>query len=186
MTDGRLPGFETDGAGGVRDQWYTPDYILDAARAALGGEFDLDPASCAEAQKRVRATRWHSPADDGLAAPWSARRVWLNPPYSNPEPWIDRLVDGWRTGAVGSGAIILNATSALGNKYSPRLLEAVPLMATVRRRVEFIPGPGIKKADGGRDASVIAVGGRELDRDVATHELAAVGIVWRRESGGEL
>ena len=34
---------------------YTPPFILEAAREALGGSIDLDPFSCATANQEVRA-----------------------------------------------------------------------------------------------------------------------------------
>jgi hypothetical protein len=59
---------------------YTPADVVEAAREVLG-EIDLDPASCEEAQKIVRAVRWIGLPDDGLAAhsTWTGR-VFLNPP----------------------------------------------------------------------------------------------------------
>lgn len=76
-------------AGGV--ELYTPGYIADAARAALGGTIDLDPASCAFANKTIRATGYFtggSVITDGLQTPWvgcfAPKRkgctVFLNPP----------------------------------------------------------------------------------------------------------
>lgn len=97
-----------------RDDWGTPDCILDAVRAALGGTIDLDPASSAWHNERVGAKRWygeqapgkirHKPDRaaqvvtflDGLKEPWAAETLYVNPPYSrgNIEPFVDRFLDG--------------------------------------------------------------------------------------------
>jgi hypothetical protein len=61
----------------ANDEWFTPAKYIAAARAVLGG-IDLDPASNAIAQATVRAGRYYSKDDDGLAQPWHGR-VWLNP-----------------------------------------------------------------------------------------------------------
>ena len=39
------------------------------------GEFDLDPASSAAAQRQVQATEFFDKNDDGLTRPWRGR-VW--------------------------------------------------------------------------------------------------------------
>lgn len=65
-------------------EYYTPLAIVDAARVTLGG-IDLDPASSPEANRTVRAAKFYTVADDGLAQPW-AGRVWMNHPFSK----------GWR------------------------------------------------------------------------------------------
>lgn len=63
------------------NEWYTPSYIIEAARKVLG-TIDLDPASCEQANQVVRATRFYTKEDNGLAQDWSGN-VWLNPPYSS-------------------------------------------------------------------------------------------------------
>jgi ParB family chromosome partitioning protein len=59
---------------------YTPPHVVEAARATLGA-IDLDPFSCAAAQRIVRAELYYSPevGGDGWALPWRGR-VFCNPP----------------------------------------------------------------------------------------------------------
>jgi len=64
--------------------WRTPLDIVERARHVLGGVIDLDPASDAEAQKAVRATRYLTKEDDAFAGLWpfmtGRRSVFMNPP----------------------------------------------------------------------------------------------------------
>ena len=71
------------------NEWYTPPEYVEAARACLGS-IDLDPATAPVAQKTVRAARFFTRDDDGLRHDWRGR-VWLNPPYSQPD--IARFID---------------------------------------------------------------------------------------------
>lgn len=59
-------------------EWYTPPAYVEAAREVMGS-IDLDPASCAEANKGVGATLYFDEADDGLTLDWGGN-VFLNPP----------------------------------------------------------------------------------------------------------
>lgn len=65
------------------DEWYTPAYIIEPL-----GLFDLDPCSPKQPPYQIAATRY-TIDDDGLSMPWEGR-VWLNPPYSNIPPWLER------------------------------------------------------------------------------------------------
>jgi hypothetical protein len=62
-----------------RMEWYTPPYIVEAARTCLGA-IDVDPASCDLAQQTVKAGKYFTKESDGLKQEWHGR-VWLNPPY---------------------------------------------------------------------------------------------------------
>jgi DNA N-6-adenine-methyltransferase Dam len=60
-------------------EWPTPQWPVDqlAEEFAPGG-FDLDPAAT---PGNAKALGLFTADDDGLAQPWHARAVWLNPPY---------------------------------------------------------------------------------------------------------
>jgi hypothetical protein len=70
------------------DDYYTPKWLFDA----LGLEFDIDV--CApEAGVPWLPTKSHFHMEmDGLAQEWNGR-VWMNPPYSLPRPWIEKFIE---------------------------------------------------------------------------------------------
>lgn len=68
------------------DQWATPRRVIETLEQPLDG-FDVDPASGAE-DEPIAPTRY-TVEDDGLAQSWHGD-VWLNPPYSDPGPWLEK------------------------------------------------------------------------------------------------
>jgi len=103
------------------DTWMTPTHVLDLARDLLG-IIDLDPASSAAANERVRATAYYTREDDGLSLPWyrpdgRAARIWLNPPYGKVDGrgqsgvFLDRLIGEHRAGRVWEGLILVNVAT---------------------------------------------------------------------------
>lgn len=101
------------------NEWYTPAQYPDAAREVMGA-IDLDPASTVHANRTIRATRFYTIEDDGLAQPW-AGRLWVNPPYgkehgeSNAARWSSRLVAEYDAGRVTEAVLLVNA--AMGNRW---------------------------------------------------------------------
>ena len=119
----------------VDDEWYTPPTIVEACRVALGA-IDLDPASCEVAQREVKAARYFTADDDGLAQPW-AGRVFLNPPYSvkTKRAFLARLAESYQAGAVTAAVAVLNVD--LTPSWFEPLRPLYAAKATIRGRVNF-------------------------------------------------
>jgi ParB family chromosome partitioning protein len=107
------------------NEFYTPAYVIKAARECMGG-IDLDPASCAIANEMVRAPRFYGLKEDGLKRPWFGK-VWLNPPYGKFWPgFVARCVEEWKAGRVDQAIILLRARhitsavfhSSIGDDYA--------------------------------------------------------------------
>lgn len=81
-----------------KDEWLTPEPIIEAVKIAFRGTITLDP--CAETPLdgqpyNVPALFHYTKADNGLAQKWSGN-VWVNPPYSKagrPGDWCEKAVE---------------------------------------------------------------------------------------------
>lgn len=156
------------------DEWYTPGAVIEAARRVLG-EIDVDPASCARAQKTVRAKKYYTRDDDGLSKPWRGR-VWCNPPYSQPacSRFVEKFCAEAESGHMVAGIMLLNASTDTAWWHS--LAERFVLCFT-RGRLGFEREDGTA-ADGNRVGQVFAYhGGSRAFRSVFE---PAVGIVLAR------
>ena len=136
-------------------EWYTPNYIIEAARATMCG-IDLDPASCAAANDTVKATRYFTKDDDGLTRQWFGN-VWMNHPYGR-EPnkrWPSKLVNEYKQGHVKQSCFICNAsTSEIW--FQP--LFAYPI-CFIDGRMKFIPGSGQNESSASKGSAVVYLGG---------------------------
>ncbi|MBN1580527.1 MAG: hypothetical protein JXA89_07470, partial [Anaerolineae bacterium] len=88
------------------DEWYTPGHYIALVKKVMGG-IDLDPASCQAANQVVGATLFYDKEANGLVEPWSGR-VWLNPPYSHPDPFVQRAIVEFERGEIAQAMILLN------------------------------------------------------------------------------
>ena len=69
------------------DDYWTPKWLFDA----LGLVFDIDVACPPEGPAHTPCKRFFTQADDGLAQPWEGL-VFMNPPFSNTTPWVDKWI----------------------------------------------------------------------------------------------
>jgi len=95
------------------NEWYTPAAIIEAVRAVMGN-IHLDPASNEVAQQVVKAEKYFSAAEDGLAQEWHGT-VFLNPPYgktgnkSNQGIWSRKLYKEILRGNVSEAILLTKA-----------------------------------------------------------------------------
>ena len=84
---------------GTSDEHYTPRELF----TKLGIIFDLDVAAPDGGSSTVPAVYYFDKKADGLTAKWFGN-VWMNPPYSNPTPWVHKFIEH------GSGVALLPVT----------------------------------------------------------------------------
>lgn len=69
------------------DEYYTPQWIFQA----LNIKFDLDVSAPEGGVPWLPAEHYYTIEDDGLAQDWFGK-VWMNPPYSKPTPWVNKFI----------------------------------------------------------------------------------------------
>lgn len=160
-------------------EWYTPANIIEAARATMGW-IDLDPASSAAANETVRADRFFTETDNGLAQVW-AGRVWLNPPFSKNARFIPRVVGEFNAGRISQACVLTFASldtewarllAQFPRWYAPGRVAYVPGWETPAARQFALPGLDAPDADlPGEDsppkASMVTYLGPEVPRFVS-------------------
>jgi hypothetical protein len=122
-------------------EYYTPKFIVDAARAVMGG-IDLDPASCELANTPVQATNIFTKEDDGLMRAWVGR-VWMNHPFERGRNhlWINKLVSEYGLGSVTQAVCICYASTS--EKWFRPLLDFPQCF--LHKRVNYLDEHGNEK-----------------------------------------
>lgn len=71
---------------------WTPDWIIEAARTALGGTIDLDPCAASKPEGHFARVNITLPMDS-LLMQWSVPTVqgaYVNPPYAELRTWMEK------------------------------------------------------------------------------------------------
>lgn len=123
------------------NEWYTPSEHLCLVREVLGC-IDLDPASSEQAQETIRAGRFFTAEQDGLAHQWEGR-IFLNPPYA--QPLIAQFV-GKLCGEVASGRVseaIMLTHNYTDTAWFHQAAGACDAICFTRGRVRFVSQDGV-------------------------------------------
>lgn len=88
VTGRRFLGSQT--ADRKRSKWETPLWLVQYLELRQKARFDLDAAASATNHK---APAYFTEENNGLEADWSAYRfIYLNPPYDEIVPWVEKVV----------------------------------------------------------------------------------------------
>ncbi len=121
MTAGR------NNAESVSQHWCTPPKYVNAIREFFGGDVALDP--CSNEYSIVEATvEFRLPHSDGLAKPWNAPTVFVNPPYGRDRKRGTGIRD-W-----------LRKCSEARSQYGSEVLALVPVATNTRHWKDFVFG----------------------------------------------
>lgn len=132
------------------DEWYTPRYITEAL-----GEFDLDPCAARDIHQWIANKNWQlSMGMDGTRRDWSKHgRVWLNPPYSNVNPFIEKMCE--HNNGI---ALLFNRQDT--KIWHERIAKTATAMLFLSGRVKFVQPDGTLNG-GAPCGSVLIAWGQE-------------------------
>jgi ParB family chromosome partitioning protein len=128
----------------AKNERYTPQYIIDIARATMG-RIDLDPTTSEAANAIIQSNEILTTVDDAYNRPWgsapSATAVWFNPPYGSKgapslAAWVNKWLYEYEQGHFEQSVGILPAFTA--QKWFLPLWQWP--ICFLKERVKFIDG----------------------------------------------
>jgi phage N-6-adenine-methyltransferase len=120
-----------------KEEWYTPEHIMDLVWSVFGRFPDLDPASCEKANEIVKAKQFYTKEQDGLALPWHGD-VFLNPPYSAGmmRKFIAKATWSYNRSEIKSAIILTNNASE--TVWGQQLLRRSRAVCFPQSRIKFL------------------------------------------------
>lgn len=126
---------------GKTDTWLTPLWLIEKL-----GPFDYDPCGF---NGHHTAKEMDCLPSDGLGNPWRGK-VWLNPPYSKCEAWLDKLY----THGYGT-ALIFNRCDT---KYLQRHLRLADSVFFMAGRIKFLNSEFKEESNAGTGSILLSYG----------------------------
>lgn len=130
------------------NEWYTPAEYAEMARSVMGG-IDLDPASCEEANRVIKASTYFTKDDDGLVKEWVGN-VWCNPPYSRDlmPAFVEKLCKSYQSGSVRQAILVSHNNTDTAWFHS--LAGVASAICFPKKRIKFYRGEDIAAPTNGQ------------------------------------
>jgi phage N-6-adenine-methyltransferase len=142
----------------MKNERYTPIFIVHLLTEALG-EIDLDPVS--DPDKRIPAKHHITEAENCLITSWgNARTIYMNPPYSNAHPFLEKLVDHLSKHPHAT-AITLTHEGLLHTRSQPLFSSHGKAFCFYKGRINFDVPSGSPKGNGNNLNSLFTLWGDE-------------------------
>ncbi|WP_375210610.1 DNA N-6-adenine-methyltransferase [Hyphococcus sp.] len=130
-----LTGAKLSHSGNGDENYYTPPEFVENVRS-LFGAIDTDPASCAAANRVIKAKHFYSEDKNGLTRKWSGA-VYVNPPFSKTKfpAFVDKTISEYEAG--NASEIVFLAPVWSETKSFQRLMESASAVLFIRGRLNF-------------------------------------------------
>lgn len=142
-----LRAVDSSSSSGDSDEAYTTDtplYPIITTVSSFFGGIGLDPTSNPE--KSVPARHHFTKEDDCLNRDWEGLGpVFMNPPYSNIRPFLQKALDEYEAGNVPEVIFLILSTTASNRKVGPMLRACCSAFCLMHGRPPFRFGVGNKK-----------------------------------------
>ena len=139
-----------------RDFWATPDFIFNWLDDQFN--FDVDLAASENNHKcPFYFTEEHNALEREWGESWNISRGFLNPPYSDIAPWVEKaiaenLLNGFET------AMLIPTPN--GEKYYENVFKYASKIIYITGRISFIDSSGKPKTGNTRGSCVVVFGHR--------------------------
>lgn len=120
------------------ENWATPDYFFDYLSTYFG-PFQLDPAADVT---NAKADLYYTEAMNGLALPWLAKNVFVNPPFNREkkmyvDPWVEKAAAEVDNGNAGRVVMLLPARTDT-RWFHNIVLQRAQFVYFVQGRLKFV------------------------------------------------
>lgn len=141
-----------------KDVWCTPKWLFDKLNAVWN--FTLDAACMKET---ALCKKYYTPDDNSLIQDWSSETVWLNPPYSDLKPWMEKVEESYNAGTT---IVILIPSRTDTKAFQLHAAKRCDCICFIKGRLIFIdPDNPDKKQDSAPFPSCIIVLDKNLTQE---------------------
>lgn len=141
----------------VRDEWRTPPFVFEFLHRRH--RFDIDLAATKE--NALLPCEYLTAADNALTHEWGriATAGYLNPPYSNVDPWLEKAIEEARRGFT---TVCLLPAPNGEDRYGRFVFDAASEVLFITGRLSFLDPQGRPKSGNNRGSIVVTYRGLDL------------------------